>query len=91
MPSSPNYVRDIPQETRTAKKRGDDKRNAKRTRLRRLAIKKGLVKPHDGKDLDHKVALKKGGANTLTNVRVVSASNNRSFPRNPDGSMKKNV
>jgi hypothetical protein len=60
-------------------------------RLRRLAMKKGLVKPNDGKDLDHKVALMKGGANTLANTRVVSASDNRSFPRNPDGSMKKNV
>lgn len=91
MPSSPNYVRDIAQETRTAKRRGEDKRNVKRMRLRRLAMKKGLVKPNDGKDLDHKVAMSKGGANTLANTRVVSASDNRSFPRNKDGSMKKNV
>jgi 5-methylcytosine-specific restriction endonuclease McrA len=91
MPSSPNYVRDIAQETRTAKARGDMKRNKLRKRLRRLAVKKGLVKPNDGKDIDHKVALKKGGSNTLANARVSSASDNRSFPRNPDGSMKKNV
>lgn len=54
--------------------------------------KKGLVKPNDGKDVDHKVALKKGGsALSVKNLRVASASDNRSFPRNPDGSMKKNV
>lgn len=91
MPSSPSYVRDIPQEKRTARRRGDDKRDVKRMRLRRLAMKKGLVKPFDGKDLDHREALKKGGANTLSNVRIVSKHDNRSFPRNPDGSMKKNV
>lgn len=91
MPSSPNYVRDIAQEKRTAKRRGDDKRDVQRMRLRRLAVKKGLVKPNDGKDLDHKIPLKKGGANTLANTRVVSASENRSFPRNKDGSMKRNT
>lgn len=91
MPSSPSYVRDIPQEKRTAKRRGDDKRDVKRMRLRRLAMKKGLVKPFDGKDLDHRQALTKGGANTLSNVRIVSKHDNRSFPRNPDGSMKRNI
>lgn len=92
MPSGPNYVRDIPQEKRTAKKRGDIARDNLRKKARRLAVKKGLVKPNDGKDVDHKVALKKGGSPlALSNLRVKSASDNRSFPRNPDGSMKKNT
>jgi len=95
MPSSDNYVRDYKQERKTSKARGEiggsDSPNAKRKRLRRLALKKGMVKPGDGKDVDHKKALSKGGSNTLKNARVVSASDNRSFPRNKDGSMKKNT
>jgi hypothetical protein len=92
MPSSPNYVRDLKQEYATQKKRGDvggsNSPNAERKRLRRLALKKGLVKP--GQDLDHAKALSKGGSNTLSNARAESEHANRSFPRNPDGSMKVN-
>lgn len=94
MPSSKNYVRDYKQEYKTAKRRGEvaggsDGDNAKRQRLRRMALKKGMVKP--GQDLDHIKPLSKGGANTLKNARAASKSDNRSFPRNKDGSMKKNV
>ncbi len=95
MPSSPNYVRDIKQETKTAKRRGEigghNAPHAVRMRARRLAVKKGLVKPNDGKDVDHKVALSKGGTNAASNLRVTSASDNRSFPRTKSGSMKKNT
>lgn len=95
MPSSPGYVRDYKQEARTSKARGEidgghNTPNAKRKRARRLAIKAGLVKPHDGKDVDHKKMLSKGGSNTLSNLRAASPSDNRSFPRNPDGSAKSN-
>lgn len=68
--------------------RGEDKGHAERLRLRRAAEKKGLVKKGDGKDLDHVRALSRGGANTLTNARVTTPTANRSFARNPDGSMK---
>lgn len=92
MPSSPNYVRDIAQEKRTARRRGDIERDNLRKRARRLMVKKGLVKPNDGKDVDHVQSLKKGGkALDPKNLRVKSASDNRSFPRNPDGSMKRNT
>jgi 5-methylcytosine-specific restriction endonuclease McrA len=90
MPSSKDYVRDYAQETKTSKARGEiggsDTPNAKRKRLRRLALKKGMVKP--GQDLDHKKPLSKGGSNTLKNARATSPSENRSFPRNSDGSIK---
>lgn len=91
MPSSENYVRDYKQEYKTAKARGEigtgsNSSNAKRHRLRRLALKKGMVKK--GQDLDHKVPLSKGGSNTLKNARATSPSENRSYPRNSDGSMK---
>lgn len=90
MPSSENYVRDYKQEYATAKRRGEkggsDSGDAKRKRLRRKALKKGMVKP--GQDLDHKKPLSKGGPNTLSNARATTPSKNRSFPRNKDGSMK---
>lgn len=91
MPSSPNYVRDYKQERKTSLARGERDDNIKRKRLRRLAVKKGMVRPHDGKDVDHKRALSKGGSNSLSNARVTSASENRSFPRKSDGSMKSNT
>lgn len=91
MPSSPDYVRNYKQEAKTAKERGEqgagsESGSAKRHRLRRKALKLGMVKP--GQDLDHKKPLSKGGANTLKNARATSPSENRSFKRNGDGSMK---
>ena len=95
MPSSPNYVRDIKQETKTAKARGEigghNAPHAKRMRARRLLVKKGLVKPNDGKDVDHTVPLSKGDGEGASNLRVVTDNNNRSFPRNKNGSLKKNT
>ncbi len=93
MPSSPGYKRNYAQEYKTAKARGEigtgsNSDNAKRKRLRRQFEKAGKVREGDGKDVDHKVPLSKGGSNSASNGRVVSASANRSFPRNPDGSMK---
>ena len=88
MPSAPGYVRDMAQEYKTGKARGDVHKSMLRKRARRMMLKKGLVKP--GQDVDHKVPLDAGGANTPSNFRVESAHANRSFPRNPDGSMKVN-
>lgn len=87
-------TRDYKREYELQKKRGDsgsgsDSGNAKRHRLRRKALKLGMVKP--GQDVDHKVALSKGGSNSIKNARAASPSENRSFPRNPDGSMKSNT
>lgn len=62
---------------------------AKRNAARREAEKKGLVRKGDGKDIDHKTPISKGGTNHKSNLRAVPASQNRSFPRNPDGSMKR--
>jgi 5-methylcytosine-specific restriction endonuclease McrA len=90
MPSSPNYVRDYSTEWKNAKKRGEGEDNAKRHKLRRKAVKLGMVKPKDGKDIDHKKPLSKGGANSIGNARVTTPSKNRSYPRNSDGSMKRN-
>ena len=89
MPSSPNYVRDYKQEKKTSDARGEKPKRAARNRARLLMEKAGMVKKGDGKDVDHKTPLSEGGAMTAkSNLRVRSASANRSFPRKPDGSMK---
>ena len=91
MPSSDKYQRDYAQEYGSQKQRGESgtgstSGNAKRHKLRRLAMKqKRVVK---GQDVDHVTPLSKGGANTLDNARPTSPSKNRSFPRKSDGSMK---
>jgi 5-methylcytosine-specific restriction endonuclease McrA len=64
------------------------KNRTERTTSRRQANAAGVTHKGDGKDLDHRVPLSKGGSNSKSNLRVVSASSNRSFSRNKDGSMK---
>ena len=64
------------------------KRRAIRNAARAKMMKAGKVHKGDGKDVDHAKALSKGGANTPGNLRVKSASANRSYPRNKDGSIK---
>ena len=90
MPSPKGYVRDYKEEEKTASARGENKDNALRHRARRLAVKKGMVKPHDGKDVDHKQPLSKGGSNTPANFRVESEHDNRSFPRSKTGALVAN-
>lgn len=51
-------------------------------------MKEGKVRKGDGKHVDHKVPLSKGGSNSRSNLRVRSASSNSSYKRNKDGSMK---
>ncbi len=48
----------------------------------------GTTSKGDGKDIDHKVPLSKGGSNAKSNQRVVDKGTNRSFARNANGSMK---
>jgi hypothetical protein len=64
------------------------KNRAKRNAARRDAKRKGLVDKGDGKDVDHIKPLSKGGTNGSGNLRVKAASQNRSFKRNPDNSVK---
>lgn len=64
------------------------KKRAEQNAARRTMERAGLVHKGDGKDVDHKTPLSKGGGNTKGNLRVVSASSNRSFSRNKDGSLK---
>jgi hypothetical protein len=61
-----------------------------RNNARRKLIKAGKVTKGDGKEVDHAIPLSKGGTNTPKNLRVRSASENRSFSRNSDHSVKIN-
>jgi hypothetical protein len=61
---------------------------AQRNRARRMLEKKGVVHKGDGKDVDHKKPVSKGGATTRSNLRVKTASANRTFDRKSDHSIK---
>ena len=89
MPSSKGYVRDYKQEYKTSQSSKKEKvQRAERNTARRQAMSAGQVSKGDGKDVDHKVPLSKGGGNSKANRRVVSASSNRSFPRTKSAGMK---
>lgn len=61
---------------------------AKRNAARAAMEKKGVVRPGDGKDVDHKTPIAKGGGNGAGNLRAVPASKNRSFARTKNAGMK---
>ncbi len=62
-----------------------------RNKARREAIRDGRVAKGDGKEVDHIIPLSKGGSNTKANTRIRTKSQNSSFPRNSDNSMKRNT
>lgn len=64
------------------------KDRADRNKARSILEKAGKVHKHDGKDVDHKRPVSKGGGTTPSNLRAVPARENRSFSRNSDGSLK---
>ena len=64
------------------------KKRAARNKARRMMEREGLVHKGDGKDVDHKRPLSKGGTTNRSNIRVKSATANRSYKRNADGSVK---
>jgi len=74
--------------------RGELDERMERQRARRKIDKTGADKNNNGKadrregqDVAHVKALSKGGSNK-NGVKIQSPSKNRSFKRNPDGSMK---
>ena len=76
------------------KERGEHPDRMERQRARRKVDKTGVDKNgngkadrREGKDIAHKKALSKGGTNK-DGYTIQSVRRNRSFRRNPDGSMK---
>jgi hypothetical protein len=53
--------------------------------------KDGKVIKRKGKDIEHVKPLSKGGDSSLSNLRLESPSDNRSFYRNSDHTVKRNV
>jgi hypothetical protein len=87
VPSSPNYVRDYKQEYKNQHASPEaKKKRASRNAARAKLMKEGKVRKGDGKDVDHK----NGNANDNSkgNLRVRSASSNRSFARNKNAGKK---
>jgi len=64
------------------------KARAQANKARRMLMREGLVHKGDGKDVDHKQPLSKGGTTIRSNLRVRSKSDNRSYKRKSDGSIK---
>lgn len=93
MPFMRNGKRDYKRELQLAwehkKKPNRVKDRAQRNAARSSVAKKAGKNPTElSGDVGHKRAISKGGANGLSNLFVQSPSSNRSFSRNPDGSMK---
>jgi hypothetical protein len=89
MPSSPNYKRDYRQEYDSYQGKDEQKKKrAERNKARRMLTREGVVSKGDGKDVDHKKPLSKGGTTSRSNLKAKPKSANRSFKRKADGSMK---
>ena len=52
-----------------------------RNQARNTMEEKGLVRKGDGKDVDHKKPLDRGGSNDASNLRVLSRAKNRGYRR----------
>lgn len=61
---------------------------SERNQARAAMVKAGKAHKGDGKDVDHKKPLAKGGSNSTSNLRVQSKSANRSFARTKSARMK---
>lgn len=57
---------------------------AKRNAARAEMVKAGRARKGDGKDVDHKRPLSKGGSTERSNLRVVSVNANRAYKRQKD-------
>ena len=89
-----NKPRPYKHEYQMQKKREEHPDRMERQRARRKVDKTGVDKNgngkadrREGKDIAHKRALSKGGTNK-DGYTIQSVRRNRSFRRNPDGSMK---
>ena len=90
MASSPNYKRNYSKdgEGKYDSSPARKKARAARNKARRQLMREGKVSKGDNRDVDHKKPLSKGGSTAKSNLQVLSASKNRSYPRTKSGKMK---
>ena len=88
MPYMTNGKRDYKKQQAYDGKPSVVKDRAKRNKARRELEAEGRVSKGDGKDVDHKKPLSKGGGTSRSNLRVTSKGANRSFARKKNGAMK---
>jgi hypothetical protein len=84
-----NKPRPFKKEYQQQKERGELPKRMERQKARREMDAKGINRA--GKDIDHTIPLSKGGTNAPSNLKLKSPSANRSFSRNSDHTVKKNV
>ncbi len=88
MPYMTNGKRDYKRENEKYNSRPENVRSrVERNKARRMMIKAGKAAKGDGKDVDHKKPLSHGGTSSLSKLRSVSRSTNRSFARRRNGSL----
>lgn len=64
------------------------KNRAVRNAARNTMKAKGVVSTGDGKHVNHKTPISKGGGNSPSNLTVKKESTNSSYPRTRTGAMK---
>jgi hypothetical protein len=92
-----NKPRPYKKEYQQQKARGESEARNARERARYAIDKTGVDKNNngkadrrEGKDIEHVVPLSKGGTNKKSNLRIETPSQNRSFSRNSDHTVKIN-
>ena len=80
-----NMARNYKHEYETYQGTPQQKKNrAKRNAARAEMMRAGRVHKGDGKDVDHKQPLSKGGSTSKANLRVTSVHANRAYKRQKD-------
>jgi 5-methylcytosine-specific restriction endonuclease McrA len=74
----PDGTRDYSYDSHYEASSAQRKNRSERVLARRELAKEGLVHKGDGKDVDHVKPLSKGGSNSRSNLRAISAHANRS-------------
>jgi 5-methylcytosine-specific restriction endonuclease McrA len=75
---NPDGSRDYSYDTKYEATKRERHNRSERVTARRELAKEGLVHKSDGKDVDHKRPLSKGGSNDRSNLRAISSHSNRS-------------
>tara|TARA_R110002020_G_scaffold475736_1_gene711965 strand:+ start:712 stop:1017 length:306 start_codon:yes stop_codon:yes gene_type:complete len=81
-----NYKKEYANYQGTAEQK---KNRATRNAARNTMKAKGVVSTGDGKHVNHKTPISRGGGNSPSNLSVKKESTNSSYPRTRSGAMKK--